>query len=67
MKGMLQQMTNDNDVFGVFDDRNRFVSSSSKELHDLADCVRNYDATPTSASNLSHEIERASSSNAVSV
>ena len=64
---MLQQMTNDNDMLGVFDDRNRFVSSSSKELHDLADCIQNYDTTPISVSNLLHEIERVSSSNSISV
>ena len=67
IKGILQQMINDNDMFGVFDDRNRFVSSSSKELHDLADCIQNYDTTPTSVSNLLHEIERVSSSNTISV
>ena len=67
IKEILQQMINDNDIFGVFDDRNRFVYFCSKELNDLAHCVQNYDTTPMSVSNLLHEIERVSSSNSISV
>jgi len=66
IKELLQEMVDENDIFGVFDERNRFVYFSEKELNDLADVIQNYDSC-ISVSNLLEDIGNVSPSRGISV